>query len=114
MTTPEIEVRVYRTPDGRCPFDDWILALRDARARARIRARIARLRAGNFGDTKTIAEGVHELRVHYGPGYRIYFARRGGAVVLLLCAGDKQTQSRDIARAQRYWREHRNANRPLS
>ena len=114
MTTPEIEVRVYRTPDGRCPFDDWILALRDVRARARIRARIARLRAGNFGDTKTTGEGVQELRVHYGPGYRIYFARQGGAVVLLLCAGDKQTQPRDIARAKRYWREHRNANRTLS
>ena len=114
MTHPEVEVRVYRTPNGRCPFDDWLLVLRDVRARARIRARIARLRNGNFGDTKAIGDGVQELRVHYGPGYRIYFARKGRAVVILLCAGDKQTQPRDIARAKRYWREHRDANRPLS
>jgi len=76
--------------------------------------RIARLREGNFGDAKPIGEGVHELRVHHGPGYRIYFGRQGRAVVILLCGGDKQTQPRDIARAKRYWRAHRDANRPLS
>ena len=69
---------------------------------------------GNFGDAKPIGEGVHELRVHYGPGYRIYFARQGRAVLVLLCAGDKRTQPRDIERAKRYWRAHKNANRPLS
>jgi len=114
MTHVETEVRVYATPSGRCPFDDWLLALKDVRARARIRARIARLREGNFGDAKPIGEGVQELRVHYGPGYRIYFALQGRAVVVLLCAGDKQTQPRDIARAKRYWRAHRNADNPLS
>ena len=114
MTHVETEVRVYTTPTGRCPFNDWLLALRDVRARARIRARIARLRDGNFGDAKPIGEGVHELRVHYGPGYRIYFARQGRAVLVLLCAGDKRTQPRDIERAKRYWRAHKNANRPLS
>ena len=114
MIPREIEVRVYKSLDGRCPFDDWLLVLRDVRARARIRARIARLREGNFGDAKPIGEGVHELRVHHGPGYRIYFARQGRAVVILLCGGDKQTQPRDIERAKRYWRAHRNANNPLS
>jgi putative addiction module killer protein len=114
MKSPELRVRVYTTPDGRCPFDDWTLALKDVRARAKIRARIARLRDGNFGDAKPIGGGVHELRVHYGPGYRIYFARQGRALLLLLCAGDKQTQPRDIARAKRYWRAHRNADNPLS
>ena len=114
MIPREIEVRVYKSLDGRCPFDDWLLALRDVRARARIRARIARLREGNFGDAKPIGEGVHELRVHHGPGYRIYFARQGRAVVILLCGGDKQTQPPDIERAKRYWRAHRNANNPLS
>jgi len=114
MTHVETKVRVYATPSGRCPFDDWLLALKDVRARARIRARIARLREGNFGDAKPIGEGVQELRVHYGPGYRIYFALQGRAVVVLLCAGDKQTQPRDIARAKRYWRAHRNADNPLS
>ena len=109
MTTSETEVRVYTTPDGRCPLDDWLQALRDVRARARVRARIARLRAGNFGDSKPVGEGVHELRVHYGPGYRIYFGRQGRAVVILLCAGDKAAQRRDIARAKRFWREHKRA-----
>ena len=113
MTTPETEVRVYTTPEGRCPLDDWLRALRDVRARARIRARIGRLRAGHFGDAKPVGGGVHELRVHHGPGYRIYFGRQGRAVVVLLCAGDKAAQPRDIARAKRYWREHRHANDPL-
>ncbi|KPK17714.1 MAG: hypothetical protein AMJ62_01100 [Myxococcales bacterium SG8_38] len=114
MTHVETEVRVYQRPDGRCPFDDWLLALRDIRARARIRARIARLREGNFGDARPVGDGVHELRVHYGPGYRIYFAQEGRAVVVLLCGGNKATQPRDIARAKRYWRAHRNADNPLS
>ncbi|MGB8331589.1 MAG: type II toxin-antitoxin system RelE/ParE family toxin [Polyangiales bacterium] len=114
MKYPEVRVRVYTTPNGRCPFDDWLLALRDVRARARIRARIARVREGNFGDVKPLGDGLHELRVHHGPGYRIYFARQGRTVVILLCGGDKQTQPRDIARAKRYWRAHRDANHPLS
>ena len=114
MIPREIEVRVYRAPDGRCPFDDWLFALRDVRARARIRARIASVRDVNFGDAKPVGEGVHELRVHHGPGYRIYFGRHGRAVVLLLCCGDKQTQPRDIARAKRHWRAHKDADRPLS
>jgi len=114
MTTPETEVRVYTTSNGRCPFDEWLGALKDLRAIEKIDARIARLRSGNLGDCKPVGEGVLELGVHYGPGYRIYFAAQGRAVVLLLCAGDKRAQSRDIARAKRYWREHRNANSPLS
>jgi putative addiction module killer protein len=114
MTTLETEVLVYTTHDGRCPFDDWLRALRDTRAIDKVDARIARLREGNFGDCKPVGEGVLELRVHYGPGYRIYCGRRGRAIVLLLCAGDKASQPRDIARAKRYWREHRNANSPLS
>ena len=114
MTPREIEVRVYQAPDGRSPFNDWLARLRDFRAVEKIDARIARLRSGHFGDCKAVGEGVLELRVHYGPGYRVYFARQGMAIVLLLCAGDKATQPRDISRAKRYWREHRNANRPLS
>ena len=114
MNTPETKVLVYSTRDGRCPLDEWLHALKNARARAKIRARIARLRMGNFGDCKPVGEGVHELRVHYGPGYRIYFGRQARAVVVLLCGGHKGRQPTDIARAQRYWREHRNANSPLS
>lgn len=81
-------------------FDEWLQALRDERARGRIVRRIDRLRFGNFGDAKSVGEGVSELRVDHGPGYRIYFTRFGPTLVLLLCGGDKGSQSRDIARAK--------------
>ena len=81
-------------------FGEWIAALRDLRAAARIDARIGGLRAGNFGDVKSIGGGVSELRVDYGPGYRVYFTRRGDKIVILLCGGDKGSQARDIRRAK--------------
>ncbi len=74
--------------------------LGDDRARARIEVRIYRLSLGNPGDAKSVGEGVNELRIDYGPGYRVYFTRRGAAVVILLCGGDKRTQSKDIATAK--------------
>lgn len=98
-----IEIITYQTEEGRVPFQEWIQDLRDREAAFRVRARIARLRAGNFGDAKAVGKGVSELRVQYGPGYRVYFARRGETVVALLCGGDKASQSRDVERAQMYW-----------
>lgn len=80
-------------------FDDWLHELRDVRARARIEARILRLLQGNPGDVKPVGSGVSEMRINYGPGYRVYFMRRGPFVILLLCAGDKRTQDADINRA---------------
>lgn len=80
-------------------FDAWLRGLRDLRAKERIFDRIRRLGDGNVGDAKPIGRGVSELRIHTGPGYRIYFARRGEALVLLLCGGDTSTQKADIARA---------------
>ncbi|MDX2224381.1 MAG: type II toxin-antitoxin system RelE/ParE family toxin [Rhodospirillaceae bacterium] len=80
-------------------FAAWFSRLRDADARARITARIRRLSLGNPGDVKPVGQGVSEMRVDYGPGYRIYFVHRGEQVVILLCGGDKRTQSSDIARA---------------
>lgn len=80
-------------------FTRWLAALRDARARLHIVRRIARVAAGNFGDAKSVGGAVSELRIDHGPGYRVYFTRRGDVVVILLCAGDKRTQSRDIKRA---------------
>ncbi len=77
-------------------FRDWFAGLADFRAAARIDARIKRLQFGLFGDAKPVGEGVSELRVDYGPGYRVYFTRRGAEVVVLLCGGDKRTQDRDI------------------
>ncbi|MFK8251794.1 type II toxin-antitoxin system RelE/ParE family toxin [Ancylobacter terrae] len=86
----------------------WFASLRDERARSRVLIRVRRLSLGNPGDVKPVGEGVSELRVDYGPGYRVYFAQRGEAFVLLLCGGDKRTQERDIARAKalaKQWRE---------
>jgi len=74
--------------------------------RAKIRVRLNRVRLGNLGDCSSVGSGVSELRVPYGPGYRVYFGRQGGAVVVLLCGGDKRTQSRDIRQAQEFWQDH--------
>jgi len=86
-------------------FESWLAGLRDLEARARITIRIRRLSLGNFGDSKPLGEGVSELRIHHGPGYRIYFVRRGKELVILLCGGDKSDQSRDIARAKKLAKE---------
>jgi putative addiction module killer protein len=94
-----IEVRRYLTASGKDVIGEWLESLNDARARARINVRFARLTVGNFGDCKRLREGVHELRIDYGPGYRVYFTRIGDSVVLLLCGGDKRGQLRDIERA---------------
>jgi putative addiction module killer protein len=82
-------------------FSGWLRRLRDANAVARIVARIRRLELGNPGDTKGVGGGVLEMRIDYGPGYRIYYLNRGAMVVILLCGGDKRTQSQDIERARR-------------
>ena len=82
-------------------FDRWLGALRDRKAQARILARIASAHHGNFGDCKVLGEGVSEMRIDVGPGYRVYFTRRGETVYLLLVGGDKSAQTRDVRRAQR-------------
>ncbi len=81
-------------------FIDWLTALRDVEARARIAKRIDRIAAGNLGDAKSVGDGVSELRFTFGPGYRVYFTVRGAVVVILLCGGDKGSQRRDIERAK--------------
>ena len=81
-------------------FVRWLTGLRDRRARARIQARIDRLALGNPGDVKPVGGGLSEMRIDYGPGYRVYFVERGTAVVVLLAGGDKRTQERDIAAAR--------------
>lgn len=102
-----IEIRKYRDAGGRVVFDEWIEGLRDQRARARVLLRLRRLSLGLEGDWKPVGDGVRELRVPEGQGYRIYYAWHGAAVVLLLCAGTKRTQRRDIETAKRYWRLYR-------
>ena len=82
-------------------FAKWLTALRDKQAKARILARLEGTRLGNLGDTKSVGGSVREMRIHIGPGYRVYFALRRKVVILLLCGGTKSTQSRDIQRAQK-------------
>jgi putative addiction module killer protein len=81
--------------------------VKDRQARARINARLARLVGGNFGDSEPVGEGVMELRIDWGPGYRVYFARLGQVVVLLLCGGDKRMQDKDIKRAKDYFKDYK-------
>ena len=81
-------------------FKEWVSGLKDARARARIAARVRRAELGNFGDSKSVGGGVSEMRIDHGPGYRLYFTVRGQSLILLLCGGDKRTQVTDIRRAQ--------------
>lgn len=86
-------------------FLGWLSALRDRAALQRIAARIFRIERGNLGDVQPVGEGVSEARIHYGPGYRLYFVRHGEVVIVLLCGGDKSTQARDITRAKQLARE---------
>jgi len=81
-------------------FEKWLSGLRDMEAKQRIAARLRRVALGNFGDAKPVGSGVSELRIPYGPGYRVYLMQRGAEVVILLCGGDKTTQQRDIERAK--------------
>ena len=102
LITQMIEVRQTKF------FADWISGLKDCRAIARIDIRILRLSLGNMGDVKSLGEGLSELRVDYGPGYRLYFVRRGERIVILLSGGDKKRQTADIARARQMLKELNN------
>jgi putative addiction module killer protein len=82
-------------------YDNWFLSLRDSRARHRINARIRRLAMGNSGDVKPVGEGISEMRIDYGPGYRVYYKNTGNEIIILLCGGDKKTQQADIADARK-------------
>jgi putative addiction module killer protein len=81
-------------------FDKWLGKLKDSKGKARILARIKSAELGNLGDAKPVGEGISEMRIHYGPGYRVYFTRRGKLLILLLMGGDKSSQKRDIAKAK--------------
>jgi len=97
-----VEVRHYVNAAGRDVFDRWFSELTDVRAQAKIAARINRLSAGNFGDCKSLGQGLYELRIDWGPGYRVYYAMIGKRSALLLCGGDKRKQAPDIERAVAY------------
>ena len=103
MNDFKIELFEYVTEDGKNPFHNWLNALKDRIVRARIRVRLNRVRLGNFGDCKPVGKGVSELRVDYGPGYRIYYGKSENTIVILLCGGVKKSQPKDIQLAQKYW-----------
>ncbi len=102
----DYQLEYYQELGGRVPFKEWLDTLRDVAAVARIRIRLNRLRLGNFGVTRALGDGVHELKIDIGPGYRLYYAISGKKVVLLLMGGDKSTQRKDIAAAKRYWQKY--------
>jgi putative addiction module killer protein len=101
------ELNEYMTVDGRRPFNEWLCGLRDIRARARIRTRLDRLELGNLGDHVPVGEGVLELRIFYGPGYRVYFSLENRNVILLLVGGTKAKQRRGIKMAKTYRADYR-------
>ncbi|MCX6013569.1 MAG: type II toxin-antitoxin system RelE/ParE family toxin [Chloroflexi bacterium] len=101
------EIRDYIDLDGRVPFKEWLNSLQDKKVQTVILNRINRVRLGNLGDCKRLNEGVCELRIHYGPGYRIYFGELEDVIVILLCGGTKRSQNKDIKRAKEYWLELR-------
>lgn len=101
------EVRHYISDNGRNLFGDWIRSLKDTQGQISILKRIDRIEEGNFGDRSYIGEGVWELRVHAGPGYRVYYGEEGRVLVILLCGGDKHSQKKDIRRSQELWKTYR-------
>lgn len=105
-----IEVRRYQRTDGRVPISEWLSSMRDKIAQASARTRIRRLEAGVFGDCKPVGDGVLELRIDVGAGYRLYCARHGQSLVLLLCGGNKSSQDEDIKQAKAYLQDWKRRN----
>jgi putative addiction module killer protein len=104
-STPR-ELLNYETEVGKSPFEEWLLGLRDVAARAIIRKRLNRVRLGNLGNTRGLGSGVSELKIDFGPGYRVYYGEDGPKIVVLLVGGDKGSQDRDIEKAKAFWEDY--------
>lgn len=100
------EIRIYKTEDGKYPFLNWIDSLKDKKTESIIWLRLERVSLVNFGDCKFIGDGIFELRVDFGPGYRVYFGNDGNQLVIILSGGDKDRQNNDIQKAKRYWQDY--------
>ena len=100
-------IKIYQDEHGNEPFNDWLKSIRDFNTKIRILARLERIKLGNFGDHRSIGEGLYELRLHFGSGYRIYYGQSGDEIVLLLAGGDKSTQKQDIQRVKHYWHDYK-------
>lgn len=101
------KVIIYTDEEGNEPFTNWLYRLKDALGRKRILARIARVEQGNFGDHKAIDRNVKELRMFFGPGYRVYYGEDADSIVILLCGGDKSSQNKDVKQAKFYWEDYK-------
>lgn len=100
-------IAYYLTERGGKPFKAWLDGLKDITARQKVRIRLDRVRLGNLGQNRSVGEGVYELKIDYGPGYRVYYAVEKKTIVLLLMGGDKTSQRKDITLARKYWQEHK-------
>ena|SRR3989338_2879930 len=107
METAKKKVRLYVSRDGKCPYRTWFESLNDVDAQARILKRLARVEMGNLGACNFVGEGVYELKIDYGHGYRIYFGQEEGETIILLGGGIKKSQAADILRARKYWADWR-------
>ena len=107
-----MELRIYTDLQEQQPLTRWLADLKDVRARAQIRARLARVGAGNLGDCKPLRDGVQELKIDYGPGYRVYLSRQGPVMVLLLCGSDKSDQTKAINQAIEYLNDWKQRGKP--
>lgn len=103
----KIDIKVLETDEGKVPFEEWYDSLRDKVSKVRVRRRLDRIELGNFGDTSSVGEGVYELRLHFGSGYRVYFVRVGNTVIVLVGGGDKSSQKKDITQAKALWRQYK-------
>lgn len=106
------EVQNYLKADGTSPFEGWLDSFQDTKTVSKIKKRLRRVELGNLGDYRSLGAGVYELKIDYGPGYRIYFGQIGLTVVLLLCGGDKSSQDQDISQAKKYWRDYERTQSP--
>lgn len=100
------ELKIYTTSTGKQPFVEWLELLKDKTIRYRIKERLDRVALGNIGDNKPVGNGVMELRFSFGSGYRIYYGEENDQIILLLCGGDKATQSKDIKKAHSFWNDY--------
>ena len=103
------KIVILQLEGGRSPYDEWFNGLKSVALQSAVDARLTRVRDGNFGDHRPVGEGVYELRIHKGPGLRVYYALRGRELVILIGGGDKSSQQRDIRTAMRLWRSYNEA-----
>lgn len=106
MPVEQKEIELYVTREGKVPYEEWFEFLKDVQAQSIILKRLARVRMGNLGEWRSLGEGVGELKIDFGPGYRIYFGQESQKLVILLCGGDKGTQTKDINNAFKFWKDY--------